>query len=91
MMLFYDQKLITYFQATSFSQEAVECFKEIETKMVVVLHYVNKTMPGNLLNTYDSKEGLEIIVFEFIISNKKWLLLRNNKPPSQNELFFKMR
>ena len=55
MMFFYDQKLITYFQATSFSQEAVECFKEIETKMVVVLHYVNKTMPGNLLNTYDSK------------------------------------
>ena len=50
--------------------------------------YVNEDIPGKLINSYDFKEGSEIIVFEFSISNKKWLLLRNYKPPSQNELSF---
>ena len=49
---------------------------------------INEGIPGKLINSYDFKEGSEIIVFEFSISNKKWLLLRNYKPPSQNELSF---
>ena len=35
-----------------------------------------------------SKEGADIIVFEFSTSNKKWLLIGNYKQPSQNELSF---
>ena len=50
--------------------------------------YINEGIPGKLINSYDFKEGSEIIVFEFNISNKKWLLLGNYKPPSQNELSF---
>ena len=50
--------------------------------------YVNEGIPGKLINLHKFKEGYDIIVFEFSISNKKWLLLRNYEPPSQNELFF---
>ena len=50
--------------------------------------YVNEDILGKLLNSYNFKEGSEVIVFEFSISNKKWLLLGNYKPPSQNELSF---
>ena len=50
--------------------------------------YVNEGIPGKLINSYDYKEGSEIIVFGFSISNKIWLLLGNYKPPSRNELSF---
>ena len=50
--------------------------------------YINEDIPGKLINSYNFKEGSEIIVFECSISNKKWLLLGNYKPPSQNELSF---
>ena len=35
--------------------------------------YVNEDIPGNLINSYNFKDGSESIVFEFSISNKKWL------------------
>ena len=47
---------------------------------------INEGIPGKLINVYDFKEESEIVVFEFSISNKKWLLLGNYKPPSQNQL-----
>ena len=50
--------------------------------------YVNEDIPGKLINSYDFKDRSEIIVFESSISNKKWSLLGNYKPPSQNELSF---
>ena len=50
--------------------------------------YVNEDIPGKSINSYKFKEESEIIIFEFSISNKKWLLLGNYKPPSQNELSF---
>ena len=53
----------------------------------LILH-INEGIPGKLINSYNFKEGSEIIVFEFGISNKKWLLLGNYKPPSQTELSF---
>ena len=53
----------------------------------LILH-INEDICGQLIYSYDFKEGYEIIVFEFSISNKKSLLLRNYKPPSQNELSF---
>ena len=50
--------------------------------------YVNGGIPSKLINSYDYKEGSEIIVFGFSISNKIWLLLGNYKPHSRNELSF---
>ena len=49
---------------------------------------VNENLPGKIVNSYKFKENSEIIVFEFSVSNKKWLLLGNYKPPSQNYLSF---
>ena len=43
--------------------------------------YINEGIPGKFRNSYDIKVGSKIIVFEFNISNKKWLLLGNYKPP----------
>ena len=50
--------------------------------------YVNEDVPGKLTNSCNFIEGSGIIVFGFSISNKKWLLLGNYKPSSQNELSF---
>ena len=49
---------------------------------------INKGISGKLINPYDFSEGSEIKVLEFSISNKKWLLPGNYKPPSQNEYSF---
>ena len=53
-----------------------------------LLLYVNESLPGKIINSYKFKENSEIIVFEFSVSNKKWLLLGNYRPPSQNDLSF---
>ena len=54
-----------------------------------LLLYVNENLPGKIINSYKFKENSEIILFEFSVSNKKWLLLGNYKPPpSQNDLSF---
>ena len=48
-----------------------------------LLLYVNENLPGKINNSYKFKENSEIILFEFSVSTKKWLLLSNYKPPSQ--------
>ena len=48
--------------------------------------YINDVISGKLINSSDFKEGSEIKVFEFSISNKKWLLLGNYESLSQNGL-----
>ena len=48
--------------------------------------YINDVITGKLINSSDFKEGSEIKVFEFSISNKKWLLLGNYESLSQNGL-----
>ena len=53
-----------------------------------LLLYVNEDIPGKITNSYQFKENSEIILFEFSVSNKKWLLLGNYRPPSQNYLSF---
>ena len=53
-----------------------------------LLLYVNENLPGKIINSYKFKEKSEIILFEFSVSSKKWLLLGNYKPPSQNDLSF---
>ena len=47
-----------------------------------------KIYPGKIINSYKFKENSEITVFEFSVSNKKWLLLSSYRPPSQNDLSF---
>ena len=41
-----------------------------------------------MINSYKFMENSELILFEFSVSNKKWLLLGNYRPPSQNDLSF---
>ena len=43
-----------------------------------LLIYINEHLPGNNINSYKFKENSEIILFEFSVSNKKWLLLISN-------------
>ena len=51
-----------------------------------LLLYVNENLPSKIINSYKFKENSEIILFEFSVSNKKWLLLDNYKSPSQKDL-----
>ena len=54
-----------------------------------VLLYVNENLPGKIISSYKFKENSEIILFEFSVSNKKWLLLGNYTAlTSQNILSF---
>ena len=53
-----------------------------------LLLYVNENLPGKIINSYNFKENSEIILSEFSVSNKKWLLLGNCRPSSQNDLSF---
>ena len=53
-----------------------------------LLLYVNENLPGKIISSYKFKENSEIILFEFSVSNKKWLLLGSYRPPSQNDFSF---
>ena len=46
-----------------------------------LLLYINENLPGKIINSDKFKENSEIILFEFSVSNKKWLLLGIYKPP----------
>ena len=74
------------------SQFSAEGFKmhrkdRTETREGLLL-YVNENIPGKIINSCKFKENSEIILFEFSVNNKKWLLLGNYKTPSQNDLPF---
>ena len=53
-----------------------------------LLLYVNENLPDKIINSYKFKENFEIVLFEFSVSNKKWLLLGNYKSSSQNNFSF---
>ena len=53
-----------------------------------LLLYVNENLPAKIMNCYKFKKNSEIILFEFSVSNKKWLLLGSYRPPSRNDLSF---
>ena len=53
-----------------------------------LLLYINENLPRKIINSYKFKENSEIILFKFSVSNKKWLLLSNYRPPSQSNLSF---
>ena len=48
-----------------------------------LLLYVNEDLPGKIMNSNKFKENSEIILFEFGVSNKKWLLSGNYKTASE--------
>ena len=84
-----ETKIDDSFQNSQFFAEGYRMFRKDGNKNGGgLILYVNEDIPGKLINSYKFKEGSEIIIFEFSISNKKWLLLGNYKPPSQNELSF---
>ena len=84
-----EAKIDDSFPNSQFFAEGYRMFRKDRNKSGGgLILYVNEDIPGKLINSYDFKEGSEIIVFEFSISNKKWLLLGNFKPTSQNKLSF---
>ena len=53
-----------------------------------LLLYINENLPDKIINSFKFKENSETVLFGFGVSKKKWLLLRNYKLPSQNDLSF---
>ena len=87
-----ETKIDDSYPNSQFFTEGYRMFRKDRNKNGAgLILYVNEDIPGKLINSYNFKEGSEIIVFEFSISNKKWLLQGNYKPPSQNELSFIMK
>ena len=73
------------FPDSQFFAEGFKMYRKGRTKAGGgLLLYVNEDIPGKIINSYQFKEKSEIILFEFSVSNKKWLLLGNYRPPSQN-------
>ena len=50
--------------------------------------YINENIPCRPLNEHPKFSDLELIVFEFHQSKRKWLFLGICKPPCQNEIEF---
>ena len=87
--LLQETKIDGSFPNSKFFADGYRMFRKDRNKNGdVLILYINEGIPGKLINSYDFKEISEIIVLEFSISNKKWILLGNYKPPSQNELSF---
>ena len=77
------------FPDSQFFTEGFKMYRKERTKTGGgLLLYVNENLPGKIINSYKFKENSEIILFEFSVSNKKWLLLGTYRPPSQNDLSF---
>ena len=89
ILLLSETKIDDSFPNSQFYAEGFKMYRKDRTKTGGgLLLYVNENLPGKIINSYKFKENSEIIVFEFSVSNKKWLLLGNYKPPSQNDLSF---
>ena len=72
-----------HFLILNSSQKASNCTVKIEPKTIFP---VNENLPCKIINSYKFKENSEIILFEFSVSNKNWLLLGNYESPSPNDL-----
>ena len=89
ILLLPETKIDDSFPDSQFFAEGFKMYRKDRTKTGGgLLLYVNENLPGKIINSYKFKENSEIIVFEFSVSNKKWLLLGNYRPPSQNDLSF---
>ena len=77
------------FLDSQFFAEGYKMYRKDRTKTRGGLSfYVNGNLPGTMISSYKFKENSEIILFEFSTTNKKWLLLGNYEPLSQNDLSF---
>ena len=87
ILLLFEIKIDDSFPNSQFLAEGFKMYRKDRTKTGGgLLLYVNENLPGKIINSYKFKENSEIILSEFSVSNKKWLLLGNYRPPSQNEL-----
>ena len=90
ILLLSETKIDDSFPDSQFFAEGFKMYRKDRTKTGGgLLLYVNENLPGKIISSYKFKENSEIILFEFSVSNKKWLLFGNYKPPSQNDLSYK--
>ena len=89
ILLLSETKIDDSFPDSQFFVEGFKMYCKDRTKTGGgLLLYLNENLPGKIISSYNFKENSEIILFEFSVSNIKWLLLGNCKPPSQNDLLF---
>ena len=89
ILLLSETKIDDSFPDSQFFAEGFKVYRKDRTKTGGgLLLYVNENLLGKIINSYKFKGNSEIILFEFSVSNKKWFLLGNYKPPSQNDLSF---
>ena len=89
MLLLSKTKTDNSFADFSFFAKGFKMYRKDRTKTGRgLLLYTNEHLSGKIINSYKFSENSEIILFEFSVSNKKWLLLGNYKPPSKNDLSF---
>ena len=83
IFLLSETKIDDSFPDSQFFAEGFKMYRKIGVELLI---YVNKNLPGKIINDYKFKENSEIILFEFIVSNKKRLLLDNYNPPPTSPL-----
>ena len=89
ILLLSETKIEDLFPNSQFFAEGFKMYRKDRIKTGGgLLLYVNENLPGKIINSYKFKESSEIILYEFSVSNKTWLLLGNYRPPSQNDLSF---
>ena len=89
ILLLSETKIDDSFPNSQFYAEGFKMYRKDRTKTGGgLLLYGNENLPGKIISSYKFKENSEIILFEFSIANKKWLLLGNYKFLSQNDLSF---
>ena len=89
ILLLSETKIDDSFINSQFFAEGFKMYSKDRTKTGGgLLLYGNEKLPGKIISSYKFKENSEIILFEFSVSNKKWLLMDKYRPPSQNDASF---
>ena len=89
ILLLSETKIDDSFPDSQFFAKGFKMYRKDRTKPGGgILLYVNENLPDKITIFYKFKENSETILFEFSVSNKRWLLLSNFKPPSRNGLSF---
>ena len=82
ILLLSETKIDDSFPDSQFFAEGFKVYRKDRTKTGGgLLLYVNENLLGKIINSYKFKGNSEINLFEFSVSNKKWFLLGNYKPP----------
>ena len=80
-------KLDNIFPNTQFQAEGYKLFY-MDRNKIRAWDYLKENFPRKIINSHKFPGVIEIICFEFSISNKKCLLLRKYRHPSQYDEFF---